>query len=128
VMSLERRCVLVVEDEFYLARDLQHVLASAGATVLGPFPRGPAALAALEERRPDCAIIDVNLGAGADFALADALHARAIPFLFYTGYDREVIPPRFAGVARLEKPVDTWRLVDAAAEACRIADGRANVC
>ena len=42
---------------------------------------------------PDCAIIDANLGGRADFAVADTLRERGAPFLFFTGYDREVIPP-----------------------------------
>lgn len=116
--SLEGRCVLVVEDEFYLAKDVHQTLKSAGARVLGPFPGRDEAVEAMELHRPDCAILDLNLGGGASFELADRLHAKRIPFLFFTGYDQEVIPPRFADVRRLEKPVDTTRLVSAAREVC----------
>lgn len=112
--GLSDRRVLVVEDEFYLARDVARTLQQAGATVLGPFSRQAEALVALADAAPECAIIDVNLGSGASFDVADALCARGVPFLFFTGYDREVIPSRFADVTRLEKPVDTRHLVRAA--------------
>ena len=111
-------CILVVEDEYYLARDLQQTLKAAGARVMGPFPGEEEALAAMERDPPHCAIIDVNLGGGAEFALADVLQARGVPFLFFTGYDREVIPARFSGVTRLEKPVDATRLMRAARAIC----------
>lgn len=116
--TLADLCVLVVEDEFYLAKDAQHVLQEAGALVMGPFPRKRDALAALQDRTPDCALVDVNLGAGPDFDVADALRARNVPFVFLTGYDREALPPRFAEAPRLEKPVDTARLVRAVEAAC----------
>lgn len=110
--------ILVVEDEFYLARDVQRALKREGASILGPFSDQRGALDAMDRDRPDCAIIDVNLGQGVEFGLADALVAREIPFLFLTGYDREVIPARFSHVTRLEKPVELTRLVSAAAVVC----------
>ena len=118
---LENHRVLVVEDEFYLARDVQQALKGAGAIVVGPFPGREEALAAMDDDDPDCAIIDVNLGQGASFELADVLTARGVPFMFFTGYDREVIPARFSRVTRLEKPVDSARLVAAAAQVCEEA-------
>jgi FixJ family two-component response regulator len=115
---LQDHCVLVVEDEFYLAKDVQQTLKSAGASIMGPFARKAEVLSALEQERPHCAIIDVNLGGGVNFDLADRLRERGVPFLFFTGYDREVIPPRFADVMRLEKPVDTVHLVRAVEAVC----------
>ena len=116
--GLEAYSVLVVEDEYYLAKDVADTLKSRGACIMGPFPRFEAAQVALADRTPDCAMIDVNLGSGADFRLADELHARGVPFLFFTGYDREVIPERFSSVKRMEKPVDSTRLADAVQALC----------
>ena len=117
-MELKGHCVLVVEDEYYLAKDVRQTLKAEGAEIMGPFPRLEEAMAALVDRTPHCAILDVNLGQGASFDLADELRARGVPFLFFTGYDREVIPSRFADVPRLEKPVDAPRLVTAAVAVC----------
>ena len=117
-MRLKGHRVLVVEDEYYLAKDVRQALKAEGADIIGPFPSHTEAAAALAERTPDCAILDVNLGQGASFDLADELRTKGVPFLFFTGYDREVIPIRFADVPRLEKPVDASRLVSAAVEVC----------
>ena len=41
------------------------------------------------------------------------LKDRGIPFVFFTGYDQEVIPKTFAHVERLEKPVEPQQIVRA---------------
>jgi DNA-binding NtrC family response regulator len=105
----------VLEDDYYLARDLQDALEGAGATVLGPFGAEADARHALDAMRPDCALLDVNLGAGISFSFPDTLAERSIPFAFVTGYDRGVIPDAFAAVERLEKPVEPDRIQAAAA-------------
>lgn len=104
--------VLVIEDEFYLAAELQELIEKAGGTVLGPCPDAPAAMTQLQAD-PGCAIVDINLGQGPSFQIAGVLQERAIPFLFLTGYDSAVIPQEFAHIARLEKPVDNFRVIDA---------------
>ncbi len=119
--KLEACRVLVVEDEYYLATDVSRGLEAEGAQVLGPFPDQDSALAAVEQDRPDCAILDVNFGRGANFDLADRLQQMGVPFLFFTGYDRHAIPARFSEVQRLEKPVDASRLLRAAAALCGVA-------
>ncbi|MCC2977041.1 hypothetical protein LK533_10195 [Sphingomonas sp. PL-96] len=111
--------ILVLEDDYYLACDLQNALERAGATVLGPFAAEADARHALDAGRPDCAFLDVNLGAGISFCFPDTLAERAIPFAFVTGYDREVIPDAFATVERLEKPVEAARVQVAAARLLR---------
>ena len=58
-------------------------------------------------------IVDINLGGGPSFELADSLKARGIPFLFITGYDEDVIPPEFADVERLQKPVALRQMIEA---------------
>lgn len=114
-------CVLIVEDEFYLAKDIQQTLKAVGARLLGPFPGNAEARAALGDQTPEVAVLDVNLGQGPDFSLADELRERGVPVIFFTGYDRDVIPQRFADATRLEKPVDGARLVRAAEAACERA-------
>lgn len=110
---LDRAHVLVLEDDFYLAGDLQEALEAAGATVFGPFPDHASACRALAGSRPDCAFVDLNLGGGPSFELPRELARQAIPFAFVTGYDR-LIPEEFAAVERFEKPADAHRLVDVA--------------
>ena len=113
--------VLVVEDDYYLATDAQVALTRAGATVLGPSARSDESLTLIAQHRPDCAVIDINLGGGPSFDLAEALRARSVPFLFLTGYDASVIPPEFADVERLEKPVNVSRLISSVTGLCAAA-------
>lgn len=98
--------VLILEDDYYLATDLQQVLEQAGATVVGPFPDVEGASQSLGDARPDCAFVDVNLGDGPSFEVPSALTRLAIPFAFVTGYDAGTIPSEFDTVVRLEKPVN----------------------
>lgn len=100
-------CVLVVEDEYFLAEDMRRGFEKLGATVLGPTARLEEAMALAEAvERIDAAVLDIKLSDGAVYPLADALHARGVPFVFTTGYDKSVIPKRYAKVLVLQKPVD----------------------
>ncbi|MDG4898733.1 response regulator [Mesorhizobium sp. WSM4976] len=109
--GLHGRAVLVVEDDFYLADDTRQMLEDAGAAILGPVSAADEALSLLELQRPDYAVVDVNLGAGPSFGLASALQARGIPFVFLTGYDRDIVPAQFRGVPCLPKPVDPEKVL-----------------
>ncbi|WP_292080905.1 response regulator [Mesorhizobium sp.] len=110
-LDLQGRSVLVVEDDFYLADDTRQMLEDAGAEVLGPVSAADEALSLLEIRKPDCAVVDVNLGAGPSFGLASTLQARGIPFVFLTGYDPDIIPAEFRGAPCLQKPIDPEKVL-----------------
>jgi CheY-like chemotaxis protein len=103
--QLAHKRVLVVEDDYLVAMDIVRALERAGAEVIGPAPGVDAALDALEQSAPDGAILDINLGGEMAFPVADALLARGVPFVFATGYDAQIIPPRFTHVKRCEKPM-----------------------
>ena len=98
--------VLVVEDEFLLAEDLQREAEAAGATVVGPVPSLAQAMELSAEARLDCAILDINLQGEMVFPLADALQARHIPFVFISGYAGREMVPRHAGARLFAKPID----------------------
>ena len=105
---LEGRCILVVEDDYMIAEDVRAELEEAGAIVAGPVPSVGQALQFLESKpAPDAAVLDVNLGEGErSFRIAEALEAKAIPFLFATGYNSGDIPDEWRHRARIEvKPL-----------------------
>jgi two-component sensor histidine kinase len=108
--------VLVVEDDFYLARDARRALRGAGAEVIGPSESEASALERLREQRPHVAVVDVDLGGGPSFRLAGILRDERIPFVFVTGYDGGTIPTDFAQVPRLEKPTELRRIVRTVAQ------------
>jgi PAS domain S-box-containing protein len=108
--------VLIVEDDFYLARDARRVLRGAGAEVIGPSESEASALQELQQQRPHAAVLDVDLGGGPSFRLAEILRDDSIPFVFVTGYEGRVIPAEFAQVPRIEKPAELRRIVRTVAQ------------
>jgi DNA-binding response OmpR family regulator len=116
--SLQDLSVLVLEDDFYLADDARYALEAAGARVVGPYGDAGDAIAEVDQRKPNCAVIDINLGRGPNFAPARALLARGVPIIFITGYDCEVIPEDLSGAVCMQKPVDGRRVVGAVEAIC----------
>jgi DNA-binding NtrC family response regulator len=110
--------VLVVEDDYYLAEETREALEKAGASVLGPCARLEDAQAVLGRAKPDCAVLDLNLGSGPDFGPARAMLEKGIPVLLVTGYDRAVIPSELSHLPFLQKPASPKKLVEAVSELC----------
>ena len=106
--------VLIVEDDYFIASDIEAILNKAGARVLGPFSRAEQARSAVQARSgsPLVAILDINLAGAMVYPLAEDLRRAGVPFVFATGYDDGNVPARFATVPRLLKPVDTRRLLE----------------
>jgi CheY-like chemotaxis protein len=99
------RRVLIVEDESLLVMVLEDVLPALGCEVAATAHSVESALAALaDDDRVDLAILDVNLAGDDSFPIADALHARGIPFFFATGYGASVLPERHADAPLIKKP------------------------
>ena len=108
---LRDRRILVVEDEYMMADDLQYELEKAGAEVIGPVPSVADALRLLAtEEVIDGAILDVNLRGEKAYPVADVLRERAIPFVLATGYETWSLPEAYKDVPRCEKPVDLRHL------------------
>jgi DNA-binding response OmpR family regulator len=116
--SLAARRILVVEDEYLVARYLSRGLAERGAEVIGPVARVDAALALIDAEQPlDGAILDVTLNDASSLPIADRLATAGVPFVFATGYDRTALPPRFRDVALCIKPVQVNELIKALTDA-----------
>jgi len=107
---LAARKVLVVEDEYFIAQDLQNALKREGATVVGPVSEPDLALKLVADGI-DLAVLDINLLGAVDFTIADQLAARGIPFVFATGYESATIPERHRGAPVWQKPYRTEELV-----------------
>ena len=102
--ELQGRRVLVVEDEFLVAMDIELMLGDIGCQVLGPIGDLPGALRAAQEEALDLALLDVNLAGEPVTAVAEALAARAVPFVFCTGYLADDLPSRYPAAPTLMKP------------------------
>lgn len=115
---LRDRRILAVEDEYFLAMDLERDLTSAGAVVVGPVPSNEQALAMIgAEPAIDAAVLDVNLGGEMSYPVADALLARGIPFVFTTGYGDGDLDVRYPQIARCDKPLMFRKVEQALTEA-----------
>jgi DNA-binding response OmpR family regulator len=109
-MDLRGRSVLLLEDDFYEARDTQHALQHAGAHVIRPFDDSESALRSIVSVDPSCAILDVYLRGSPRFNVAEALLDRGIPIIFVSGADSK-IPEEFSQAYVVEKPVDFQSLL-----------------
>lgn len=99
--------VLLVEDEYLIATAMKLQLEHQGANVIGPVARVSAALDLIESGEPiDCAMLDVRVGDGPVFPLADALIARGVRFAFMTCYDRAALPAAYRDAAYFSKVED----------------------
>ena len=78
--------MLVVEDEFIVALDIERMLQEIGCEVVGPVSNISDALSRVENTGIDLAVLDVNVGGSKIFPVAEALRSRGIPFVFSTGY------------------------------------------
>jgi len=110
---LEGVVVLLVEDDFIVAFDLQTALEEQGARVLGPAATLSQARELLAGNDPQVAVLDVNLNGEFVFPLADDLLERNVPFVFATAYsdDGWLFPDHVKSVRRLAKPVRPTVLV-----------------
>lgn len=110
--------ILIVEDEYLIAADLQAQIRDDG----GKVARLALSIEAAEQelrKGADIAgvILDVNVGGTTSFGLADALVEAGLPFVFFTGYRSISIPDRFIGVPRIPKPAGWTELKSGLAQA-----------
>ena len=104
-MSSERR-ILVVDDEPLIASLVADWLIELEYAVAGPVNSAPEALQLADQMPIDAAFLDVTLGSGDSFALAETLLAKGVAFAFVTGRDAQGLPERLRGTPILGKPFD----------------------
>lgn len=102
----EKPRVLLVEDEALVAMMIQETMTEFGFQVIGPVSTASEALAAARNSQFEAAVLDINLGDGMVYTVAEILSKRGVPFVFVTGYDAESVDSRFAGVPVLQKPIE----------------------
>jgi DNA-binding LytR/AlgR family response regulator len=118
--DLQGRRVLVVEDEFLVAMDLELMLGEPGCEVVGPIGDLATALRAAQEESFDLALLDVKVGGEPVTGVAEALVERGVPIVFCTGYQAANLPERYSAVPTLMKP---FQAADIAAALQRAVGG-----
>lgn len=107
VRSLENRKprILVIEDDLFIAMDLEYMVGECGCVPVGPVSNVEAGLLAVRQNNLDGAVLDVNLGDERVWPVADLLHEHGVPFILATGYSRVEVPERFKECQVLHKPL-----------------------
>ncbi len=100
-----QRQVLLVEDELLVGMLTGELLSQMGHAVVGPCANLTEAMEVFRNNHIDGAILDVNLGGQPVFPLARILADRAIPMIFLTGYEKNVVEQGFENFPVLRKPV-----------------------
>lgn len=112
-MGHETKRVLVVEDNFVIAMDVEHMVADCGCVPVGPVANVADGLALVKQVDLDAAVLDINLGEERVWPLAEFLDDRGIPIVLASGYSAAEVPFRFRDRPILEKPINQFELATA---------------
>jgi CheY-like chemotaxis protein len=110
--------LLVAEDEFLIALDIESIFESVGAEVK-TANRVEQALAVIKSDGPfDAAVLDLKLERETSIAIAEQLQAQSVPFVFLTGAAGDgSIVAQFANAPVVGKPFDSETLFSALKQA-----------
>jgi CheY-like chemotaxis protein len=86
VSVLTGKRILLVEDEPVIAMVAEDILQELGAEIVGPAAHLDEALELVRSANVDLALLDVNLNGKMSLPVAEQLRARAVPYVFATGY------------------------------------------
>jgi DNA-binding NtrC family response regulator len=103
---LSGRSILAVEDDMLIRLTLEDMLAELGCTSVSTAGTIEQALGLIDVRVFDAATLDVNLGGVSSYAVADALAARGVPFVFTTGYGAHFLCDAYRERPILKKPFE----------------------
>lgn len=103
--------ILLVEDQYLVARALAAQIAERGHDVVGPVASASAALDLLSDQAVDGAILDIVLQSDeTSFPVADHLLAQGTPYCFASAYELATLPAAHAEATRLVKPLSPQTL------------------
>ena len=126
-MKLKDHHILIVEDEIFVAMELEDVVRAAGGNVVGPAMTAPEAFALIENRAVTAAILDVRLGVYNTSGIARRLEAAKIPFIFYTGNAADMISSSdWPSAPVVQKPASARDLLAALTSAINTLQFNAN--
>jgi CheY-like chemotaxis protein len=96
--------ILLVEDSWHVGNAIKRLLRALGADVAGPAATIADARRLIADRKPDVAIVDINLRGERANPLLDRLEEEGIPVIVITGYTEVSLQPGKVE-AILQKPV-----------------------
>ena len=106
------KTILIVEDDPFIAMDLQDTFEDAGFKVLGPVAAVYPGLEIVRSMKPDVAMLDYNLGRETSVVLAHELEAQNIPYIFLSGQVDRVVTAECEAPRRvIAKPFEPDSLI-----------------
>jgi DNA-binding response OmpR family regulator len=106
MISKDELRILIVEDDFFIATDLEQSLRQMGyeeVQIAGSLHDGHQQMIAM---KPHVAILDVHLGTALVFPLAADLSSRGVNIIFSTSMSPNELPEEWRNYRVLPKPVD----------------------
>ncbi len=100
--------VLILEDDPFIALDLQAIVEGEGHEVVRVCS---AAGDAARQRDYDFALLDVDVADGTSYGFASVLAERRIPFAFVSGSRRSDMPAHLRQAAFVQKPFSEGTIV-----------------
>jgi CheY-like chemotaxis protein len=102
---MSKFAVLIVEDEFLIAAQIERVVSGLDCDIVGPASIPAEALDLIEGGEVDAAILDVTLRNGEKvYPVADELRRRNIPFTFLTASGPSGVDPDYSDQPVISKP------------------------
>lgn len=78
--------VMILEDDPFIALDMEGVMEDAGYDIIGPVASVPEALKLIQDAdTPDVALLDFYVTGGTSEFVARELAKQGVPFMFLTG-------------------------------------------
>jgi DNA-binding response OmpR family regulator len=108
--------ILILEDDPFIALDLQAILEADGHEVVGVFDSLDDAYEHLEDGF-DYALLDVDVVGGKSFGVANALAERRIPFAFVSASSPGELPHSLRQAAFIPKPFEERTILQSLADA-----------
>jgi DNA-binding response OmpR family regulator len=97
--------ILVVEDDWMVAAQIQEIVNRSGFDVAGPVGDLPSGLALARVEELAAALLDVDLGSGVTaYPIADVLREHDIPYAFVTSLRQDQLLPEHADRPLVAKP------------------------
>ena len=97
--------ILILEDDPWIATDLQAILESDGHEIVDSLSSLDEAYRHLDDEF-DCALLDIDVIGGKSFGVAEALTARRIPFVFVSASQPSDLPQTIRQAAFVAKPFE----------------------
>jgi DNA-binding NtrC family response regulator len=112
--------ILIVEDDFFIAMELESILSDAGGQVVKLCRTLTDAVASAAAEDFSVAILDFQMGEETTVDVAELLAGRHVPFAFYTGQaDAEPLSSRWPDCKVVSKPARPRALISAIADLTR---------